>query len=99
MKNSKIINKNDFYQIGSIVIAIIILAKQLNINPDNIATPIAASLGDVVTLALLSGIGTFYYIFSRFCYKRFFLLIFENDIHTVLEACDKLDETVTRCNG
>ena len=48
------------------VIGIIIVAKRFNVNPDNIATPIAASLGDVVTLAILSGFGTFLFIYSMF---------------------------------
>ena len=44
---------------------IIIVSKKLKLNPDNIATPIASSLGDLVTLAILSGIGTLYYKTSR----------------------------------
>lgn len=31
---------------------------RFNVNPDNVATPIAASLGDLVTLAILSGVAT-----------------------------------------
>lgn len=34
----------------------------MGINPDNVATPIAASLGDLITLALLSGISRGLYI-------------------------------------
>ena len=45
--------------LGSLMVAIIVLSQKLRINPDNIATPIAASLGDLVTLALLSGISSF----------------------------------------
>ena len=37
------------------------MAKKLNLNPDNIATPLAASLGDLVTLAILSTVGTLIY--------------------------------------
>jgi hypothetical protein len=44
---------------------IIIISKRLKINPDNIATPIASSLGDVITLAILAGVGTFLYIYSN----------------------------------
>ena len=51
---------------GTFVIIIILSAKHFNVNPDNVATPIAASLGDVVTLGILSGIGTVYFIFSKF---------------------------------
>ncbi|XP_053562580.1 solute carrier family 41 member 1 [Bombina bombina] len=42
--------------LGLIMIGVIIGSKKLGINPDNVATPIAASLGDLVTLALLSAI-------------------------------------------
>ena len=34
--------------------AIVLLSNRYNCNPDNIATPIAASLGDSVTLSILS---------------------------------------------
>ena len=40
---------------------IIIVSHRFNVNPDNIATPIASSLGDVVTLAILSGFGTLFH--------------------------------------
>ncbi|XP_072027588.1 solute carrier family 41 member 1-like [Amphiura filiformis] len=42
--------------LGSIMVAVILFSKKCNINPDNVATPIAASLGDLITLALLSWI-------------------------------------------
>ena len=48
---------------------IIIISKRLKLNPDNIATPIASSLGDLVTLAILSGMGTFYYNISK-CFNQ-----------------------------
>lgn len=41
---------------GSIMVGVVLLSRKCNINPDNVATPIAASLGDLTTLALLSGI-------------------------------------------
>lgn len=44
--------------LGLIMIGVIVLSKHLDINPDNIATPIAASLGDLTTLALLSWIAS-----------------------------------------
>lgn len=47
--------------LASIIMFIIIVSNKLNINPDNVATPIASSLGDLVTLAILSGVGTFLY--------------------------------------
>lgn len=47
--------------LGLIMIAVVVISKKLNINPDNIATPIAASLGDLTTLALLSWIASLLY--------------------------------------
>lgn len=49
--------------VGMIMIGVIIGSRKMGINPDNVATPIAASLGDLITLALLSGI-------SRGLYKE-----------------------------
>lgn len=40
------------------MIGVVMLSRKLHINPDNIATPIAASLGDLVTISLLAGIAT-----------------------------------------
>lgn len=45
-----------FFAVGMIMIGVIIGSRKMGINPDNVATPIAASLGDLITLALLSGI-------------------------------------------
>jgi len=42
--------------LGLVMIGVILLAKRLKCNPDNVATPIAASLGDVTTLGLLAWI-------------------------------------------
>jgi solute carrier family 41 len=44
---------------------VIIVSKKLHINPDNIATPIAASLGDLVTLTILSYLCTLLYQLSK----------------------------------
>lgn len=44
--------------LGILTIIVIVASSRLHLNPDNIATPIAAALGDVVTLALLVSIGT-----------------------------------------
>lgn len=40
------------------MIGVIIASRKVGINPDNVATPIAASLGDLITLSLLAGIST-----------------------------------------
>lgn len=47
---------SSFLAVGMIMIGVIIGSRKMGINPDNVATPIAASLGDLITLALLSGI-------------------------------------------
>ena len=47
--------------LGSIMIGVIIICHILHINPDNVATPVAASLGDLVTLGLLSVIAAALY--------------------------------------
>ncbi|UYV79822.1 hypothetical protein LAZ67_18000797 [Cordylochernes scorpioides] len=44
---------------GAATVGIVVGARKCHINPDNVATPIAASLGDVTTLALLAGISSF----------------------------------------
>lgn len=46
------------FVLGCIMVGVVILSRRCNVNPDNVATPIAASLGDLTTLALLSGIST-----------------------------------------
>ena len=50
--------------LGSIMIVVILLSHHLRINPDNVATPIAASLGDLVTLGLLSVIARGLFVIS-----------------------------------
>jgi solute carrier family 41 len=43
---------------GLVMVAVIVSSRRCHINPDNVATPIAASLGDLTTLALLSWIAS-----------------------------------------
>lgn len=43
------------------MITVIVISHKCKINPDNIATPIAASLGDLTTLAVLASIGGFFF--------------------------------------
>lgn len=40
------------------MVVVIVSSRHCNVNPDNVATPIAASLGDLTTLALLSWIAS-----------------------------------------
>lgn len=66
--------------LGLIIMFIIIISSKFKINPDNIATPIAASLGDVVTLAILSSIGTLFYkvrdkIYIHCIFIAFFIIL------------------------
>ncbi|KAG7198276.1 hypothetical protein KM043_005679 [Ampulex compressa] len=49
------------FLLGLVMVAVILLSRHMNINPDNVATPIAASLGDLTTLALLSWIASLLY--------------------------------------
>lgn len=46
---------------GFITAAVIVVSRCFKINPDNVATPIAASLGDITSLALLSWIASMLY--------------------------------------
>lgn len=48
--------------LGIMMVGVIFGSKKVGINPDNIATPLAASFGDLITLGLLAIIGQgFYY--------------------------------------
>lgn len=47
--------------LGCIMVAVVIFSRKCDINPDNVATPIAASLGDLTTLCLLAGISCVLY--------------------------------------
>jgi hypothetical protein len=51
--------------LAGLMMFVIIISKRFNINPDNIATPIAASLGDLVTLLILSALCTILYKISK----------------------------------
>ncbi|XP_021494966.1 solute carrier family 41 member 3 isoform X1 [Meriones unguiculatus] len=47
--------------LGILMICIVVGARKFGVNPDNIATPIAASLGDLITLSILALISSFFY--------------------------------------
>ena len=47
--------------LGLVMVAVILLAQRFRCDPDNVATPIAASLGDVTTLGLLAWISNLLY--------------------------------------
>lgn len=44
------------------MVGVIIGSKRLGINPDNVATPVAASFGDLITLALLACFSQWFYV-------------------------------------
>ncbi|KAK0145750.1 Solute carrier family 41 member 2 [Merluccius polli] len=46
---------------GFIMVALILGSKKLGINPDNVATPMAASFGDLITLAFLASFSRWFY--------------------------------------
>ncbi|XP_076796221.1 solute carrier family 41 member 3 isoform X3 [Arvicanthis niloticus] len=47
--------------LGILMICIVIGARKFGVNPDNIATPIAACLGDIITLSILALMSSFFY--------------------------------------
>lgn len=49
------------FLLAILMIVVVILSHKFNINPDNVATPIAASLGDLTTLTLLANISNILY--------------------------------------
>lgn len=49
------------FVLGMLMVCIVIGARKLGVNPDNIATPIAASLGDLITLSILAVVSSFFY--------------------------------------
>ncbi|XP_043981080.1 solute carrier family 41 member 2 isoform X2 [Gambusia affinis] len=48
---------------GIVVVGVIFGSKRMGINPDNVATPIAASFGDLITLSLLACFSQWFYSF------------------------------------
>ena len=43
------------------MVGVVLLSRKMKVNPDNVATPIAASLGDLITLTLLAGVSSLLY--------------------------------------
>ncbi|XP_064489183.1 solute carrier family 41 member 1-like [Ornithodoros turicata] len=48
--------------LASIMVLVVIVCRRFHLNPDNVATPVAASLGDITTLALLAGLSTLMHV-------------------------------------
>ncbi|XP_059185158.1 solute carrier family 41 member 3-like isoform X2 [Centropristis striata] len=66
--------------LGLVMVTVIIGSRKVGINPDNVATPIAASLGDLITLSLLAGVSSLFYCYRDLWYLPpvvcgFFLLL------------------------
>lgn len=61
--------------LAGLMMFVIIISTELNINPDNIATPIAASLGDLVTLTILSFLCTFLYYIKAFIWVQVLIVV------------------------
>uniref|UniRef100_A0A673TNI8 Solute carrier family 41 member n=1 Tax=Suricata suricatta TaxID=37032 RepID=A0A673TNI8_SURSU len=55
---------------GIIMVGVIVGSKKTGINPDNVATPIAASFGDLITLAILAWISQGLYS----CLERYYYI-------------------------
>ncbi|GAA5931511.1 SLC41A family transporter [Sporobolomyces koalae] len=49
--------------LGSFMCSLVVLCRRFKVNPDNVATPIASILGDVVTLVILGGLAS---LFAKF---------------------------------
>lgn len=58
---SSLSTSTQFFPTGLVMIGVIIGSRKVGINPDNVATPIAASLGDLITLSLLAGVSSTLY--------------------------------------
>ncbi|KAG7323867.1 hypothetical protein KOW79_013569 [Hemibagrus wyckioides] len=62
--------------LGLVMIGVIIGSRKVGINPDNVATPIAASLGDLITLSLLAGISSTLYHYRDVWYVSLLVCVF-----------------------
>ncbi|RXN23348.1 solute carrier family 41 member 2-like isoform X1 [Labeo rohita] len=62
---------------GIVMVGVIVGSKKVGVNPDNIATPIAASLGDIITLGLLATISQgFFYSMEPYPYITYLVCAF-----------------------
>ena len=53
------------FLLGLVMVGVIVLSRKIRVNPDNVATPIAASLGDLITLAMLSFIASLLFHYTK----------------------------------
>jgi hypothetical protein len=57
------------------MIGVVVFSRRFHINPDNVATPIAASLGDLTTISLLAAVSMFLFN-TRGRRSHLFILLF-----------------------
>lgn len=60
------------------MICVVLLSKKVGINPDNVATPVAASLGDLTTLALLAAVSkvVFHIVEGSYLFHYIYLYLY-----------------------
>jgi len=87
------------FSLGLVMVFVIAVSRRVGINPDNVATPVAASLGDLITLIVLSNVAAIlhaatsfwphlvilvmYVAVARYCHK---IASFNVDTKPVLET-------------
>ena len=86
----RIIRLNIIIISGGLMCLIVIGSAHYKCNPDNIATPIAASLGDSVTLAILSVTGNLLFIIPGWAFSLYILLFYEIYMRSNLETFDDM---------
>ncbi|BFZ10527.1 hypothetical protein BsWGS_13566 [Bradybaena similaris] len=64
------------FVLGTVMVVVVLLSRYFRINPDNIATPIAASLGDLVTLSVLAWASSLLYEFKEYIWLPIVIIIF-----------------------
>ncbi|KAJ7999615.1 hypothetical protein DPEC_G00196240 [Dallia pectoralis] len=62
--------------LGLVMVGVIIGSRKMGVNPDNVATPIAASLGDLITLSLLAGVSNFLFRFKEMWWLPVLVCVF-----------------------
>lgn len=80
--------------LSGLMMFVIIVSKKLHINPDNIATPIAASLGDLVTLTILSFLCTFLYNIKDYIWIHALIFTLYLILIPVFVYCSKRNDFV-----
>jgi Divalent cation transporter len=54
LSSSRLITISPSFLADFVLVAVILLSNKYKVNPDNMATPLAASIGDVVSISMLS---------------------------------------------